>query len=160
MKTFKSIVLLSLVLAAFATGCESKTDKATSGVAPEKKSAEKKLSLSAGDSMKFDKAELRVKAGSSVTLTLTHTGKMKKEAMGHNFVLLKKGTDINAFGAKAMKAKDTDYVPAGEALANTKVLGGGETDTITFKAPEKGTYDFICSFPGHFAIMKGKFIVE
>ncbi|HBX64839.1 MAG TPA: azurin, partial [Balneolaceae bacterium] len=26
--------------------------------------------------------------------------------------------------------------------------------------PEAGTYDFICSFPGHYALMKGKFIVE
>jgi azurin len=31
---------------------------------------------------------------------------------------------------------------------------------IEFIAPEKGTYDYICSFPGHFAMMKGKLIVE
>jgi azurin len=40
------------------------------------------------------------------------------------------------------------------------MIGGGEQTTITFDAPEKGVYDFICSFPGHVALMQGKFIVE
>ncbi|MCB0632702.1 MAG: azurin, partial [Lewinella sp.] len=26
--------------------------------------------------------------------------------------------------------------------------------------PAPGTYDYICSFPGHYALMQGKFIVE
>ncbi|MBT8261281.1 MAG: azurin, partial [Bacteroidia bacterium] len=38
--------------------------------------------------------------------------------------------------------------------------GGGQSTSVTFMAPEVGTYDFICSFPGHSALMKGKFIVE
>ena len=45
-------------------------------------------------------------------------------------------------------------------IAATKLLGGGETDTVIFDAPAAGTYEFLCSFPGHYAIMKGKFIVE
>ena len=59
---------------------------------------------------------------------------------------------------------------AGEKLFNgncaschkmdAKLIGGGEETTVTFDAPAKGTYDFICSFPGHYALMKGKFIVE
>ena len=40
------------------------------------------------------------------------------------------------------------------------MIGGGQSDTIEFDAPEPGTYDFICSFPGHYSVMKGKFIVE
>ena len=40
------------------------------------------------------------------------------------------------------------------------MIGGGETDVIEFPAPEKGTYEFLCSFPGHYGMMKGKFIVE
>ncbi|MEM6771051.1 MAG: plastocyanin/azurin family copper-binding protein, partial [Bacteroidota bacterium] len=27
-------------------------------------------------------------------------------------------------------------------------------------APAAGEYDFICTFPGHYGVMKGKFIVE
>jgi azurin len=40
------------------------------------------------------------------------------------------------------------------------MLGGGETTTIAFTAPAAGTYDYICSFPGHYGMMKGKLIVE
>ncbi|MDO4230086.1 MAG: azurin [Capnocytophaga sp.] len=118
--------------------------------------------LESTDQMTYVTNEIKVKAGEKVTLTLKHIGKMSKDIMGHNFVLLKKGTDIAAFAGAAVNAKDTDYVPAGspDVIAHTKMIGGGESVTITFDAPEAGTYDFICSFPGHYSMMKGKFIVE
>ena len=119
------------------------------------------LSIQGNDLMQFNKTELRAKAGQKVTLTLRHTGKMGKEIMGHNFVLLKQGTSIVEYANKAVDARENDYIPEGDAaIAHTKMLGGGETDTIVFDAPAPGTYDFICSFPGHMAMMKGKFIVE
>ncbi|ATA73230.1 Azurin [Capnocytophaga canis] len=118
--------------------------------------------LEGTDQMTFNLSEIKAKAGEKVTLTLKHVGKMPVTVMGHNFVLLKQGTDVAAFAAEALKAKDSDYVPAGSdaVIAHTKVIGGGEETTITFDAPEAGTYDFICSFPAHAAMMKGKFIVE
>ncbi|MEE9361005.1 MAG: azurin [Cellulophaga sp.] len=120
-----------------------------------------KLSISSDDMMKYDKKELKAKAGKTIVLTLRHIGKMPKNVMGHNFVLLKKGVDVATFGMKAMNAIDNDYIPEGdETIAYTKLIGGGESVTITFTAPEAGTYDFMCTFPGHYAIMKGKFIVE
>jgi azurin len=121
------------------------------------------LTIEGNDQMKYNLDEMKVKAGSTVKLTLKHVGKMTKQQMGHNWVLLKQGTDIMEFGQKAAGAADNDYIPQAETnkvIANTKTLGGGEKTTITFEAPEKGTYDFICSFPGHVALMKGKFIVE
>ncbi|MCF6350009.1 MAG: azurin [Flavobacteriaceae bacterium] len=118
------------------------------------------LHLSSDDAMKFDKTELRVKEGQKVTLTLVHTGKIAKDLMGHNFVLLEQGTDLAKFAEKTMAAKETDYIPSEGVIAHTGLIGGGETTTITFVAPAKGTYDFICSFPGHYGVMKGKFIVE
>jgi len=121
------------------------------------------ITIEGNDQMQFNKDEMRVKAGSTVRLTLKHVGEMTKQQMGHNWVLLKTGTDIMQFGQKAASAKDNDYIPQAEAnkvIANTKTLGGGEETTITFEAPAKGTYDFICSFPGHVALMQGKFIVE
>ena len=120
------------------------------------------VSLSAGDQMQFSKNEIRVKAGSTVKLTFTHTGEMDEKVMGHNFVLLKQGTDISAFGQKAMQAAENDFIPEDEeqVIAHTQIIGGGESTTIEFTAPEAGTYDFICSFPGHYAVMRGKFIVE
>lgn len=61
-----------------------------------------------------------------------------------------------------MKAKDNDYIPedASLTLAHTNMVGGGESTEIVFSAPEVGSYDFLCSFPGHYSIMKGKFIVK
>ena len=121
------------------------------------------LSLEGNDQMQYNKKEFKVKAGQTVRLTLTHVGTMAKNAMGHNFVLLKEGVDLAAFGQKSATAMDTDYIPAseeGNIIAHTKMLGGGETDTIEFTAPAAGTYEFLCSFPGHYALMRGVFIVE
>ncbi|GIZ16546.1 azurin [Capnocytophaga catalasegens] len=120
------------------------------------------IELGSTDQMTFDKTELRVKAGQKVKLVLKHLGTMKKEVMGHNFVLLKPGTDLATFAQAAMEAKDTNYIPkmTKDVIAYTQMIGGGETTSVTFDAPEKGTYDYICSFPGHYAMMKGKFIVE
>ena len=39
------------------------------------------------------------------------------------------------------------------------MLGGGESDTITFNPPEPGVYTFICTFPGHYMLMMGEFHV-
>ncbi len=119
------------------------------------------LELESNDQMQFNKNEFKVAAGAEITLTLKHVGTMDKLVMGHNFVLLKEGTSVETFASQAARAKDTDYIPAGDmVIAHTKLIGGGESDTITFLAPAKGTYDFICSFPGHYGIMKGKLIVE
>lgn len=119
------------------------------------------LTLEGNDQMRFDKTELKVAAGAEVTLTLTHTGTMGKEVMGHNFVLLKEGVAVESFASKAARAKDNEYIPEGdEVIAHTKLIGGGESDTITFVAPAPGTYEFICSFPGHYGLMRGTFVVE
>ncbi|WP_164111845.1 MULTISPECIES: plastocyanin/azurin family copper-binding protein [Sphingobacterium] len=121
------------------------------------------VAISGGDDMKFDKTEILVKEGQTVKLTLTHSGKAPVTGMGHNFVLLAAGTDATKFAAEAVAAKDNDYIPASmqsDVIAHTKTIGGGETTEIEFVAPPKGTYTFLCSFPGHAAIMKGNFIVE
>ncbi|MCL4161054.1 UNVERIFIED_CONTAM: hypothetical protein GTU68_056724 [Idotea baltica] len=112
--------------------------------------------------MQFNKKEIKVKAGKKVKITLKHIGKMDKNVMGHNFVLLKQGVNLMAFGNKAATARDNDYIPLGnqDVIAHTKMLGGGETAVIEFDAPEAGTYEFLCSFPGHSGLMKGQFIVE
>ena len=143
----KLLLLLSIVTLSF-----------TSNIAI----AQQTVVLESSDQMKFNKSEIRVKAGTTIKLVLKHTGKLPVQAMGHNFVLLKKGTNIPTFARKAISARNTNYVPTNspEVIVATKVIGGGQTTSITFKVPAKGTYDFICSFPGHFTMMKGKFIVQ
>ena len=121
------------------------------------------LVITGNDQMQFNTNELRAVAGKPIKLTLKHVGKIPKEAMGHNLVILQEGTDEAAFAAKAIEAKNTDYIPASEKasiVAHTKLLGGGEEDTIEFTIDKKGTYNFLCTFPGHVAMMKGVLIVE
>ncbi len=112
------------------------------------------------DQMKFDLSEITVPAGSTVKLTLKHVGKLPAAAMGHNWVLLEKDTETAAFAQAAIQARDNDYIPADGYIVYTDLLGGGEETTIEFEAPAAGEYTFICSFPGHYALMNGKFIVE
>lgn len=118
--------------------------------------------LNAGDDMKFNLTEIRVKEGETIRLTLHHTGKAPKTAMGHNFVLLKAGVSLDGFITKALEAKNNDYIPKDRAdiIVHTKLIGGGESDSIEFVAPPKGSYPFLCSFPGHAMSMNGTLIVE
>ena len=170
MKTIKSIALLVLALTLVNCGeGEKKQEKeqvklgtSTPEADATKETNQNEVLLLATDQMRFDKNEIRVKAGEKVTLTLRHTGKQPVEVMGHNFVLLTQGTDIPTFAGEAASARDNDYIPEDTeaVIVHTKLLGGGQEDTITFDAPEPGTYDFICSFPGHYSLMQGKFIVE
>lgn len=148
---------------------ETQTPPATETPAPAETPAatpaatEADVTLNAGDDMKYDINEIKVKEGQTVKLTLHHTGKAPIAAMGHNFVLLKQGVSLDDFAKEAINAKDNDYIPKakeGDVIAHTKTIGGGESTDVTFPAPAKGTYEFLCSFPGHSAMMKGTFIVE
>ena len=116
-----------------------------------------------GDRMSFDKNSFDVKKSQVVILTLKNEGKLPKEAMGHNIVVLKKGTDLNDFAMEAMKSKVTDYIPASRAssiIANTKTIGPGESTDVTFKIDETGDYNYICTFPGHHGTENGKVNVK
>jgi azurin len=117
------------------------------------------IQITANDQMKFSTNELRVKANEKVTLTMKNEGTQPKEAMGHNFVLLKDGTDLAGFAASAINAPD--HIPASNPaiVAHTKLLGPGESDTIEFTVPA-GSYTYICSFPGHYLTMTGILTAE
>ena len=80
--------------------------------------------------------------------------------MGHIVVILKPGSDIPKFAIGGVANAAGDYLPLDPALiaqivAKTKILGPKEEETIVFKAPAAGDYPFLCTFPGHFGVMKG-----
>lgn len=128
--------------------------------------ADQKITITGNDSMQFDTKEFTVKAGQKVELTFKNVGKLPKLAMGHNLVILKEGVSPLKFGQKimGMGAGPTNPLPKeslDEVIAATKLLGPGESDKITFTAPSKpGLHQFLCSFPGHYAIMRGVMVVE
>lgn len=144
------------------TNATNKEEDVASKTADATESQVVTVSLESTDQMKFNKDEIKVPAGSTVKLTLTHTGKLPANVMGHNFVLLRKGTDLPSFTLKAVDFPKNDYIPekTNAVIAHTKIIGGGESVSIEFKAPKPGIYPFICSFPGHYTMMKGTFIVE
>lgn len=121
-----------------------------------------KIVMLSDDQMKFNYREITVKEGQKITLELKHTGKINKSTMGHNWVLLKEGVAVNDFAKKAQNEVEREYIPqdTSDIIAHTKLIGGGQSDVITFDAPAKGTYNFLCSFSGHAPVMRGKFIVK
>jgi azurin len=128
--------------------------------------ADQKITVSGNDLMQFDIKEFTVSAGENVELEFKNIGKMPKIAMGHNLVILNKGVSSMAFGQKVlgMGASATNPLPEasmGDVLAATKLLGPDESDTIQFTAPsEPGKYEYLCTFPGHFAMMRGTMTVK
>ncbi|MDP5170144.1 MAG: azurin, partial [Bacteroidia bacterium] len=158
-------IALSTTLMVACGGETSSTDSSTQAKTEEAAKPEipasVELSIEGNDMMKYNLDRMEAFEGQKVTLTLTHTGKLAKEAMGHNWVLLAKGTDIMDFSSAAMQAAETEYIPADwidSIFAHTSLVGGGESTTVEFTAPAAGVYTFICSFPGHSALMQGKFV--
>jgi azurin len=120
------------------------------------------LSIDGTDAMQFSKQSLAVAADcTEVKLTLKHTGKLPANAMGHNWVLTETSV-MQAVATAGMSAGlPNHYVPKDDkrVLAHTKVIGGGETTSVTFPTTalkKGGDYTFFCSFPGHWSVMKGK----
>lgn len=166
-KTIKTIVFLSLTALIIACKGDEKKPEQNTTTTTETETLESEnsafaIAIESNDQMQFNVKELKVPVGEPVVLTLKNVGKMAKNVMGHNFVLLNKGVDFNDFATKATVAKETDYIPEDTSgiIIHTALLGGGESDTIEFTINEAGTYEFLCTFPGHYAMMKGVLIAE
>ena len=121
------------------------------------------LEISGSDQMQYDKQVLSVPAScKQVTVTLHHTGKLPREAMGHNWVLVS-AADFNAVvnsGTAAGLANDYVQPDDKRVLAHTKTIGGGQTTSITFPTSvlkPGGDYRYLCTYPGHNALMRGTF---
>lgn len=150
MKTIRSITLilagLALAQAGLAQDCE--------------------VSIDSTDRMTFDKDEIVVSSEcSEITLTLNHVGELPAQAMGHNWVLSATADAQAVVNDGIAAGMDNEYVKPDDerVLAATEIIGGGESTTITFGIDDldpAGDYQFFCTFPGHYALMKGSFRIE
>jgi len=146
MNTFRSLAFVSLLALA---GSAFGADKVC------------KLEITGTDAMQYDKKELSVAADcTQVEVTLHHSGKLPAQAMGHNWVLAKTAdvAGVASDGVGAGFAKD--HIKDGDArvIAHTKIVGGGQSTSVTFpmsKLKAGESYTYFCSFPGHSSIMKG-----
>lgn len=149
-----------LVLASLLLGACGDAKPPTPPAAP----TEARYTITANDDMKYDVERIEAKAGQTVSVTLKNIGSAPKFSMGHNFILLQRGTDAMKFIGESAEFANAEYIAPklkSSVLAATKLLGPGESETIKFRAPTvEGEYDFVCSFPGHAAVgMRGKLAV-
>ena len=123
--------------------------------------AECSVDIAGNDQMQFDKKEITVsKSCKQFTVNLKHPGTLAKNVMGHNWVLTKQADMQGAVNDGMAAGLDNNYVKKDDArvIAHTTVIGGGETDSVTFDVSKLAAgqdYAYFCSFPGHFALMKG-----
>ncbi|ODS77326.1 MAG: large, multifunctional secreted protein [Cytophagaceae bacterium SCN 52-12] len=109
--------------------------------------------------LQFDISEIRVRAGSKIQLTFNNNDDMQ-----HNFVITQPGA-ANAVGEAALalglKGSEKHYIPdMKEILFHSNLLQPESSETIYFTAPSKpGTYQYVCTFPGHHALMQGRLVV-
>jgi azurin len=125
----------------------------------------KDVVIVANDQMKFSVTRIEAQPGQALHVTLKNEGTLPREVMGHNWILLRTGSDITAYAAAALSAAKDNYQPkalAGEVLASIPLLGAKHDGDVTFNAPgTPGTYVFLCTFPAHFqAGMRGELIVK
>ena len=125
-----------------------------------------RLEIAGNDLMQYDKKELQVPSTcKAIEVVLKHTGRLPLAAMGHNWVLAKTSDSQSLDNAGIGAGVKNNHVPPGDkrVIAAIKLVGGGQSATVTFPGTavaKGGDYTFFCSFPGHFGIMKGKFIVQ
>ena len=115
--------------------------------------------------MKYNITAIEAKPGEEIKVSLTNIGTQPVEVMGHNWVLLKAGSDVAAFDAAALTAKVTGYFPeslSSEVIAHIELQGPRKTGEVTFKVPTTpGDYPFLCTFPAHYQVgMKGVLTVK
>jgi len=122
------------------------------------------LEINATDQMRFEQQTLQVDARcTEVQVTLHNTGKLPVNVMGHDWVLAKT-SDVAAVANAGMGAGiANNYQKPGDKriVAATKIIGGGESSTITFATTQLepgASYSYFCSAPGHFSIMKGRLV--
>ena len=120
--------------------------------------------IEASDMMKYNADSISVPAScAKFTINLKHVGKMPIAAMGHNVVIAKQA-DMAGIAADGMSVSP-EHIKAGDGrvIAHTKMIGGGESTSVTFdvaKIKAGGPFSFFCSFPGHMTLMKGSIQVQ
>ena len=145
-----------------------------------------KVTIWGNDSMQFNKLKINgeKKKDTSViklpskckklNLTLKYDGKLPRKIMGHNWLLAEK-EDVQKIIKAAQKAgKSESFIPKPDSLskgveliAHTKELVGTKnpktklTETLDLSKLDKNkSYEFFCSFTGHYQNMHGKFVVQ
>ncbi|MDG2142850.1 MAG: plastocyanin/azurin family copper-binding protein, partial [Planctomycetota bacterium] len=140
--------------------------KSTSVVAEETSTTEPKAPAGAiairtvVEEMRYDRVTFTVKAGQPVKLWFYNP-----DYMPHNLVIGTPGSAKEIGDAAAALGAEgfaKAFIPeTASILSASKLLNFGESELIEFVAPtEPGDYEFLCTFPGHWQLMRGIMKVE
>jgi azurin len=119
------------------------------------------IHLKALTGLKYDQTRISASPGERISLTVENV-----DVMPHNWLMVRWEGYVNV-GEKADKmVNDPDaaakqYIPDDKDVMHyTRLLNPGEKQTIHFNAPiTPGHYPFMCTFPGHWQVMRGYLIV-
>ena len=122
------------------------------------------LDAAAEGVMRFEQTTLQAFENQPITLVFNNL-----HPDLHNVVLLNQGVDVQQFGQALNNyltdpnAIENDYIPPAEmdkVIAATSVLEQGGTQTITIDGLPPGEYTYLCTVPGHWAVMQGVLTIE
>jgi azurin len=119
-------------------------------------------SASGAKDFKYVQQTLEATAGTKITLIFRNKTNAKDE-VGHNWVLVKPGTEEAVIKSGFAAGDDKDWLDVRDPniIAHTRLIEGAQEDTITFDAPPAGTYTFLSTFPEQYAAgMKGTLVIK
>ncbi len=111
----------------------------------------------------FTKEKFTVKAGQPVRLHFSNP-----DVTEHNLLILDENAPVQEIGEAANRmaadpeAAKKGFIPNDKRILHaTKLLKKDTVETLRFIAPKKpGKYPYLCSYPGHWTIMRGVMIVK
>lgn len=111
------------------------------------------------DVMAFSTAEIRVKSGTTVKINFVN--KATDAAMKHNIFIVKMEQ------LKLLRQHQLPPAPTRTSFRTIRPISCllqmcwiRSIRSFDFAAPPAGTYQFVCTYPGHWQKMNGKFVVE
>ncbi|MEM9015667.1 MAG: plastocyanin/azurin family copper-binding protein [Verrucomicrobiota bacterium] len=110
----------------------------------------------------YDVKEFTVKPGQTVKIKLINPADSVNR-QPHNLLVVKPGKKDVVGMASNAGVGDPEFLTTKQAvpdsedvLFHTKLLQPGEEEVLEFTAPEEpGDYPYLCTYPGHWAIMNG-----
>lgn len=117
----------------------------------------KEFSLAMREGLRFDPPRLEAKPGQEIIITLENADSTHQQ---HNFVVVRpesRGKVAQAALTLGEKALELAFVPPmPEVLAASPLLDAEKSAAVRLRLPdEPGIYPYLCTFPGHSAVMFG-----
>lgn len=158
MKNMKKLLLVVSTVALIAAGCNSTTTVNTNSTTPPASTSTDTTNTAPTPNATPTPTETPIPPVAETSKTVNVTVVGKNFSFDPGTIKVKKGDAVKITFKN--QTGSHDWV-VDEFNARTKVIQGGETDTITFVANKTGTFEYYCSVGSHRQMgMKGSLVVE